>query len=201
MAAPTPKPVRVGIMLEGVQLADIVGIDILGNLSVTHVNKVRSISPLYDAFASLAVPFEFFYIATTLSPAHMSPSLNFVPNVTYDDCPRDLDMVIIGGPFPDHRPPQADRFMKEAWGRTRVWMTTCVGSLWLASSGVLGGKGLKVTTNRPGLGMAREMYPGVEWVDKRWVVQEKEFEGEGKGELWTSGGAGCGEYPAPGLRT
>jgi transcriptional regulator GlxA family with amidase domain len=81
--------------------------------------------------------------------------------------------------------------MKEAWNKTRVWMTTCVGSVWLGSTGLLEGK--KVTTNRAFLGAAREMYPETEWVDRRWVVDGKEWHGgEGGGELWTSGAAGAG---------
>ncbi|OIW23879.1 hypothetical protein CONLIGDRAFT_718833 [Coniochaeta ligniaria NRRL 30616] len=193
MSAPTnPPTIRVGVMMENVQLADIVGIDILGNLTPSFMSKVLATSPAHAALATLAVPFEFFYLATTLDPAPATPSLRFVPNVTYDSCPRDLDIVIVGGPFLDHRPPAAERFMKEAWGRTRVWIATCTGGLWLASSGVLGGKELRATTNRGLLRVARELYPGVEWVERRWVCHEKEYEGEGTGELWTAGGAGCG---------
>jgi len=82
--------------------------------------------------------------------------------------------------------------MKEAWTKTPVWITTCTGSLWLASAGVLEGK--KCTTNRGFLGPAKEMHPGSVWLDQAWVVEEKPFDGPGgKGELWTSGAAACGE--------
>jgi transcriptional regulator GlxA family with amidase domain len=187
----SPKKLRIGVMLEAVQLSDIVGIDILGNLSKEYMSQVKDLPPQYAAFESHAIDMEFFYIATTLDPAFMTPGLHFVPTVTYDTCPRDLDIVITGGPLLSHRPEQADRFMKEAWPKTRVWMTTCIGGLWLASSGVLDGK--KCTTNREVLAGARKMHPEVEWLDQRWVVEEKVFEGEGKGELWTAGGAGAGE--------
>ena len=100
-------------------------------------------------------------------------------------------MVLVGGPVPTHRPAAADRFIREAWAKTRVWFTTCTGSMWLASSGVV--DGMRCTTNRGMLEIARGMHPAVEWVDQRWVVEEKAFEGEGKGELWTAGGAGAGE--------
>ena len=59
----------------------------------------------------------------------------------------------------------------------------------MARSGVLEGK--KATTNRVMLGMAQKMFPGTEWVDRRWVVDEGWFDGA---EIWTAGGAGCGEY-------
>ncbi|KAL9626671.1 MAG: hypothetical protein Q9164_007824 [Protoblastenia rupestris] len=124
---------------------------------------------------------EWHYLSTTLEPTVLTPSLRVVPTVTYDDAPRDLDILVIGGPKPDFRPEAADRFLKEAFGRIGCVMTTCVGSLWLASAGVL--KGRRCTTNREALGMARQWYPETEWVDERWVVD---------GDLWTSGGAGAG---------
>ncbi|KAK4154698.1 class I glutamine amidotransferase-like protein [Chaetomidium leptoderma] len=190
MAPPHPKKLRIGVMLESVQLSDIVGIDLFGNLSTEYMAKVKGVEPIWAALAPHAIDIEFLYIATTLEPAFMTPTLHFVPTVTYDDCPRDLDIVITGGPLLSHRPAQADRFMKEAWGRTRVWLTTCIGSMWLASAGVL--DGVRCTTNRECLEVARKMHPEVQWQDQRWVVVEKPFDGEGKGELWTSGGAGAG---------
>ncbi|KAM7212367.1 isonitrile hydratase [Rhypophila decipiens] len=192
------KKLRIGVMLEEVQLVDIAGIDIFGNISETYVSGVISIDPSYSKYGPHAVDIEFFYIATTLETSFMTPpqagqmgGFKFVPNVTYDDCPRDLDIVLTGGPVPTHRPPQADKFMKEAWTKTPVWMTTCIGSIWLASTGLLEGK--TCTTNKEFLNMAKKMYPGTNWVRQRWVVEEKEYEGDGrKGELWTAGGAGTG---------
>ena len=205
----TPKPLRIGVMLEEVQLADIVGIDIFGNLSTPYVSGVISIAPQYAKFASHALDIEFFYIATTLETSFMTPpqstsssglpksaetiaGFKFLPNVTYDSCPRDLDILLIGGPVPTHRPPQAERFMKEAWKKTPVVMTTCIGTLWLASTGLLEGK--SCTTNKEFLYMAKELYPGTNWLRQRWVIDEKEVDGDGrKGQLWTAGGAGTGK--------
>ncbi|KAK0735183.1 class I glutamine amidotransferase-like protein [Lasiosphaeria miniovina] len=187
------KSLRIGIMLEAVQLSDIVGVDIFGNLSRGYMDEVKVLDPSIAAFEEHAVDMEFFYIATTLEPTMMVPGLNFTfqPNVTYDDCPRDLDLVLIGGPTPAHRPAQADKFIKEAWLKTRVWITTCIGSAWLASAGVLEGR--KCTTNKGFLGTVQQMYPDTEWLHQRWVVDDKPYDGpDGKGELWTSGGAGAG---------
>ncbi|KAH7305847.1 class I glutamine amidotransferase-like protein [Stachybotrys elegans] len=196
-----PKKLRIGVMLEEVQLVDIAGIDIFGNLSDSYVSGVISVDQKYAKFGPHAVSIEFFYIATTLETSFMTPpqpgsdslgGFKFVPTVTYDDCPRDLDILLIGGPVPSHRPPQADKFMKEAWSKTPVWLTTCIGSIWLASTGLLEGK--TCTTNKEFLDMAKQMYPGTNWLRQRWVVEEKEYEGTDgrKGELWTAGGAGAG---------
>jgi transcriptional regulator GlxA family with amidase domain len=200
--ATTPKKLRIGVMLEEVQLADIIGIDIFGNLTDQYVSSVASVDANYTQWEAHAVSIEFFYIATTLETSFTTPpqagskslsGFKFIPNVTYDDCPRNLDIVLIGGPLPTHRPPQADKFMKEAWSKTPVWLTTCIGSIWLASTGLLEGK--TCTTNKEFLDTAKQLYPGTTWLRQRWVVEKKEYDGPGcrKGELWTAGGAGAGK--------
>ena len=194
MTSPTTKKaLRIGVMMEGVQLSDIMGIDILGNLSETYVNAVISLDPSAEKYKERAIPMEFFYIATTLDLAFMTPSVMIKPNVTYDDCPRDLDIVLTGGSLPSTRTPQATKFIQEAYSKVPVWFTTCIGAMWIAEAGVL--KGSKVTTNRCSLPMARKLHPEAEWLDQRWVVDEKPYDGsDRKGELWTSGGAGAGEF-------
>lgn len=185
------KSLSIGVLLEAVQLSDIVGIDIFGNLSKTYLTSVLPMAPTFTGHAEHAMDITIHYISSTLSPASMTAGLTFVPTITYDDCPRDLDIILIGGPLPHHRPAAADKFLREAWERTPVFLTTCIGSLWLASTGVM--KGHKATTNRGAIGFAKETYPDVEWLDQRWVIDSKPFVG-GEGELWTSGGAGCGKF-------
>lgn len=210
---PTPTHLRIGVMLEEVQLADIVGIDIFGNIANPYVAGVAALDPThYGKWAAHAISVEFFFISSTLAPTRTTPlqtppsdpadlltgaSFQYVPNTTYDTCPRDLDIVLIGGAFPSHRPPAADRFMKEAWAKTPVFITTCIGALWLASTGLLEGK--TCTTNKEFLEVANQTHPGTRWLRQRWVVEEKEYEGgDGrKGELWTGGGAGAGECDLP----
>lgn len=79
-------------------------------------------------------------------------------------------------------------YLREAAKQTKTILTTCTGAMWLAKSGVLDGK--KATTNRLGLEGAKTMWPEVEWVDQRWVVETGVSEGA---EIWTAGGAGCGK--------
>lgn len=175
-----PPPLRIGVMLESVQFSDIVGLDILGNLSAAYAREVF-VAGLRPDVPAIAPEMEFFYLATTLDLATITPGLRFQPTHTYDNCPRDFDILFIGGPLLTHRPEAANRFMQEAFPRTNVVMTTCVGSVWLASSGVI--RGMKATTNREFLPIAKQLYPEVEWLDQRWVID---------GKLWTSGGAGAG---------
>ncbi|KAF2155558.1 class I glutamine amidotransferase-like protein [Myriangium duriaei CBS 260.36] len=175
---------QIGIMMETVQASDVVGADILGNLSTKYLSEVSQLGD-FSKYESHAMDMIFHWIATTLEPTRMTPNVSVNPTTTYDDCPRDLDILLIGGPLPSHRPEQADRFMREAWEKTKTVMTTCIGGMWLASTGLLDGK--KATTNRGVLDVAKKMYPKVEWQDQRWVV-------DCDGKLWTSGGAGSGEY-------
>ena len=84
----SPKKLRIGVLLEAVQLSDIIGIDILGNLSQSYMSLVKSIGQEWAALAPHAIDMEFFFIATTLDPAEVTPGLRVVPTVTYDDCPR-----------------------------------------------------------------------------------------------------------------
>ncbi|MCJ1256405.1 hypothetical protein MMC24_004226 [Lignoscripta atroalba] len=176
-------PLQVGVMMEAVQLSDITCIDILGNLSTEYLKASATFGGDSGVdLVGLGTDVVFHYISTTLDPAFMTPSMRVLPTVTYDDAPRDLDILIIGGPLPTHRPAAADKFMKEAAEHTKTVMTTCVGGMWLASAGVLDGK--RATTNRGAVEMARKMYPKVDWVDgERWVVD---------GKFWTAGGAGAG---------
>jgi transcriptional regulator GlxA family with amidase domain len=189
--APTDKSLRIAVMLEEVQLSDVVGVDILGNLSKKYLQDVLSLDESLAAFKDHAMDIEFFYLSSTLEPARVTPGVKYVPNMTYDECPRDLDIVLIGGPLFTHRPPAATKFIREAWNKTPVWMTTCSGSLWLADAGVM--DGLKATTNRGFFEVAKKIQPQVQWLDQRWVIDGKPYDGNGEGELWTAGGAGAGK--------
>ncbi|KAI9750379.1 MAG: hypothetical protein M4579_006490 [Chaenotheca gracillima] len=173
-------PLQIGVMMENVQLSDITCIDCLGNASTTYVKVMAAEFGMPD-ISDLGTDMVFHYISSTLQPAFMTPSVMINPTTTYDDAPRDLDILLIGGPPLSHRPEAAERFMKEAVPRTKIVMSTCVGGMWLASSGVL--KGKKATTNRGALEAAKGIYPDTDWLDQRWVVD---------GKFWTAGGAGAG---------
>lgn len=175
-------PLRIGVFFENIQMSDIACIDIIGNLSTSYVSVLAGAVPSkYAQYAPHAMDIEFLYISSTLEPAFMTPSLFVKPTHTYDTCPRDLDILVVGGAPPTHRPEASLKFLREAVGKTKVVMSTCIGGMWLAEAGVLDGK--RATTNREFLGMAKVMYPKVEWVDQRWVVD---------GSVWTAGGAGAG---------
>ena len=132
---------------------------------------------------------EFYYVSSTREPALMTPSFRCLPSHTYEDAPRDVDILLVGGPPLSHRPPGSLKYMQDVCADTKekVVMSTCIGGMWLASAGCL--DGLKATTNRGALGAARHFHPDVEWLDQRWVVSER-----GHVKYWTAGGAGAGAF-------
>jgi len=170
---------QIGVMLESVQLSDVTCVDLLAWMSRECIEAASDFAP--PDVRPLATDMTFHYISSDLEPTTLTPSIKVIPTCTYDTAPRDLDILLIGGPLLNHRPPAADKFMKEAAKETKVIMTTCVGSVWLASSGVLNGK--KATTTRGVLDMVKQMHPEVDWQDERWTID---------GKFWTSGGAGAG---------
>ncbi|OSS51098.1 hypothetical protein B5807_04529 [Epicoccum nigrum] len=187
MSHPPRTPLRIGVLFEDVQTTDLAGLDILGSLTPKIIDTMSSILPSMLPLRPLAVPMSFLYISSSLALAPTTPAMQVQPTHTYANAPRDLDILFIGGPDPTNISEESLAFVREASKRTKVVMTTCTGALWLARAGVLDGK--RATTNRVMLGPAGAMMPRVEWVDRRWVVEEGLFEGA---QLWTSGGAGCG---------
>ena len=188
----TPNtPMRIAVLFENVQFADVACLDLLGNCSTWFIkaSKEFGMGPLLP----YARDMEFFYVASSTSePALMTPSFRCVATHTYEDAPRDVDVLLVGGPPLSHRPEGSLKYMREvcADGREKVIMSTCVGGMWLAAAGCL--DGVRATTNRGALGAARHFHPEVEWLDQRWVVAEK-----GHLKYWTAGGAGAGGFSIP----
>jgi hypothetical protein len=125
-------PLQIGVLLEEVQFSDIIAIDIFGNLNKEYAEVIEEQFKT-SGFAEIATPLAFHYISSSLSVSHITPKIKFQPTVTYEEAPRDLDVLINGGPIPGFNPPGADKFLREQ--KSKVIMTTCIGSLWLASAG------------------------------------------------------------------
>jgi transcriptional regulator GlxA family with amidase domain len=170
-------------------MLDLAGLDLLGNLTPQTINLVIAMNPQLASMAPHAIPMTFVYISSSMDPAHVTPDMYVRPTHTYANAPRDLDILLLGGPNPATVHEESLVFLKEASKQTKVILTTCTGAMWLARSGVLDGK--KATTNRVMLPVAKKMFPATEWVDRRWVVDQGWFDGA---EIWTAGGAGCGEF-------
>ncbi|KAL1609893.1 hypothetical protein SLS60_001558 [Paraconiothyrium brasiliense] len=182
----SPKPLRIGVLYEEVQLTDLAGLDILGNMSSRIVSMVSNLIPAMGELKPYARDMEFLYISSSLEPTWATPDMYIRPTHTYGNAPRDLDIILLGGPDPQKVPEASLSFLREASKQTKAILATCTGGMWLAKSGILDGK--KATTNRLLLPAARHMFPDVEWQDERWVTVEGHFE---SAQIWTAGGAQC----------
>ncbi|RYN36306.1 hypothetical protein AA0117_g1056 [Alternaria alternata] len=162
---PTKTPIRVGVLYEETQMTDLAGLDLLGNLTPQTINLIAAMNPQFASMVPHAIPMDFLYISSSMDSAHVTPDMYVRPTHTYATAPRDLDILLLGGPNPATVKEESLSFLKEASKQTKVILTTCTGAMWLARSGVLQGK--KATTNRVMLDVASKMFPGTEWVDRR----------------------------------
>ena len=183
------SPLKVAILFENVQLSDVTCSDLLGNCSTAFIKVGAEFG--FAHLLPYARDMEFYYVSSTMEPTMMTPSFHCVPTHTYDNAPRDVDILLIGGPPLTTRPPSSMKYMQDVCAdkKKKTIMSTCVGGMWLADAGCL--EGLKATTNRGALGAAKHFHPEVEWLDQRWVVDKREHL-----EFWTAGGAGAGMSPA-----
>lgn len=182
----------IAVFHEAVQFSDLLPVDLIGNLSVAYIDAAIENFPgiaILQHLREQALELTVHWVASSLEPTKVTPGANMsiLPTHTYETCPLDVDMLFIAGPHFSVRPPASLEYIRKfVAAKKGTLMTTCTGGLWAAAAGVFEGR--KVTTNRGALEAANTFHPGCQWVDKRWVVDEK----PGETRLWTSGGAFAG---------
>jgi transcriptional regulator GlxA family with amidase domain len=77
--------------------------------------------------------------------------------------------------------PRFIEFIQEHVKAGKHLFTDCTSGLIIAPTGVLDGR--PATTNHGALGIARQLFPKVNWVEKQWVED---------GNIWIAGGACAG---------
>ncbi len=133
-----PPPTKFGVVLfPGFQALDVFGpLDVLNNLSRT-------------------TPLEFAVLAATLDPVGTrveSPGCigqTVVPTHTFDNCPEDLEVLLVPGGFGTRNPvitAPIVEFLKSIYPKLRFLLTVCTGSAVLAQSGLLDGR--RATSNK-----------------------------------------------------
>ncbi|WP_428669057.1 DJ-1/PfpI family protein [Reyranella sp.] len=82
-------------------------------------------------------------VASTRDPVRSDNGLVFVPSVTFEDCPRDLDVICVPGGSQGTLAAMQDEatmdFLKDRGGRARYVTSVCTGSLILGAAGLLAG--------------------------------------------------------------
>ncbi|KAI1111876.1 class I glutamine amidotransferase-like protein [Nemania sp. NC0429] len=167
-------PTKYGVVLfPGFQALDVFGpLDALNNLSRT-------------------TPLEFVTLAATLDPVSTTVQApgrigqSVVPTHTFDNCPDDLEVLLVPGGFGNRDPAITApivEFLKRIYPKLRYLLTVCTGSAILAQTGLLDGR--RATSNMRSWDWATAQGPAVTWVRQaRWVVD---------GNIWTSSGVSAG---------
>jgi hypothetical protein len=111
------KPLRIGVLYEEVQLTDLAGLDILGNMSSRIVSMVSNLIPAMEQLKPYARDMEFLYISSSTELAWATPDMYIRPTHTYDSAPRDLDIILLGGPDPQKVSEASLIFLRDVYGR------------------------------------------------------------------------------------
>ncbi|KAI1741608.1 class I glutamine amidotransferase-like protein, partial [Xylaria scruposa] len=181
MTGPT-KSFHVGIAVyEGLELMDFACIDLLAGLSYDFIMPLVKKNWMDKAVLDMAPSIQIDWIYSKIEVIPATAGLSFKPTTTYRMAERNLDLLLVPGCPIGNYPEDSAEFLKEAAKHAKVVMSTCGGSIWLGSLGILDGK--KATTNANALAHVRASMQEVDWQDGEWVSDEN---------YWTSGGAGHG---------
>lgn len=115
-------------------------------------------------------------VAATKEPIVSDTGVAILPTTTFDECPRDLDVLFVGGGgFSVLEDKVALSFLAERGARARYVTSVCSGSLVLGAAGLM--KGYKATSHWA----VRDMLPlfGAEPVDARVVTDRNRISGGG----------------------
>jgi transcriptional regulator GlxA family with amidase domain len=181
--ATTTTTFHIGVLIvPPIQFLDISPIDLFAMLSQSYFTA--ALQPAH--LIALALPdasLKITYIsptgANTTSPTTARLGLRIDAGI--DDprvAPGELDVLLIPGPPPNTEFEESVlEFVRGHVGRGVDLLTVCSGVFVAASAGVLDGR--KAAAVRGVAGLLKERFPGVEWVDKRFVSDG--------GRVWTSG--------------
>jgi cyclohexyl-isocyanide hydratase len=94
-------------------------------------------------------------VAKTKDPVRSDTGLVFVPSATFEECPRDLDIICVPGGSQGTLAAMEDeatmRFLKDRGSRAKYVTSVCTGSLLLGAAGLLAG--YKATSHWTAVGL------------------------------------------------
>ncbi len=118
-------------------------------------------------------------VAKSREPVVSDQKVAIVPSATFDECPKDLDIICVpggtGGTLATMMDADTIAFLKDRGVRAKLVTSVCTGSLLLGAAGLL--KGYRATSHwltRESLGDF-----GAEPVDRRVVVDRNRITGAG----------------------
>lgn len=118
-------------------------------------------------------------VAKAREPVVSDMKLAIVPTTTFDDCPKDLDIVCVPGGTTGTLAAMQDEatiaFLKDRGSRARFVTSVCTGSLVIGAAGLL--RGYKATSHWVARDVLKAL--GAEPVDARVVVDRNRITGGG----------------------
>lgn len=119
------------------------------------------------------------FVADSIRPVPSENGLILTPTATFETCPRDLDVLLIGGgtggTLAAMRDPATIDFLADRGARAKWVTSVCTGSLLLGQAGLL--RGYKATSHWIGRPLLKEF--GATEVDQRVVFDRNRATGAG----------------------
>lgn len=120
-----------------------------------------------------------YIVAKTREPVASDMKLAIVPTATFDECPKDLDIICVpggtNGTLAAMKDPATIAFLRDRGSRAKLVTSVCTGSLLLGAAGLL--KGYRATSHWLTRELLRDF--GAEPVDQRVVVDRNRITGAG----------------------
>ncbi len=149
----------------------------IGIVLYDHVTALDVIGPHY--FLGRLAGATIHFVADSIRPIPSENGLVLTPTATFETCPKDLDVLLIGGgtagTLAAMRDPAMLAFLRDRGARAKWVTSVCTGSLVLGRAGLL--KGYRATSHWIGRPLLKEF--GAVEVDERVVFDRNRATGAG----------------------
>ncbi|GCB23008.1 isonitrile hydratase [Aspergillus awamori] len=172
------RPIHVGVVLLNTvtEHLDIAPIGFFHNFGKDFIENLPpfAISP---ELRSQALDFVTHWVTEDgKTPGSLSGNLKVIPTDSFTTCPP-LDIVLIGAGQMGYQATTTEKdFLRKCYAECSAFLSVCGASDALLATGILEGK--TATGPLSFLPLFRQMSPGTNWVEKRWVRD---------GKIWTTG--------------
>lgn len=149
----------------------------IGILLYDHVTALDVVGPHY--FLGRLPGATIHFVADRLRPVPSENGLTLTPTATFETCPKDLDVLLVGGgtsgTLAAMRDPALLAFVADRGARAKWVTSVCTGSLVLGRAGLL--KGYRATSHWIGRPFLKDF--GATEVDERVVIDRNRVTGAG----------------------
>ncbi|BBD97224.1 DJ-1/PfpI family protein [Sphingobium amiense] len=153
------------------------GSEKIGIVIYDHMTALDVIGPHY--FLSKLLGADIQFVSHNLDPVQCGNGLAILPTATFETCPRDLDILLVGGgssgTLAAMRDDRLIAFLADRGSRAKWVTSVCTGSLLLGHAGLL--RGYRATSHWIGRPLLKEF--GATEVDERVVFDRNRVTGAG----------------------